>query len=161
DARAQVALVRELQEQPYGLVRDAVLRVVEVEPGGVGGEALGALGISLEQIAQVLRRELGVVPLERLPRGALAQREGHERTCPSMCFRRSRHDSSNDCAPSSCSLAASAATSTPALANSASTMSLSPPSAGISSPTSPCSKNAFSVASGMVSTVNGADSPCT
>ena len=64
-------------------------------------------------------------------------------------------------APSCCSFAARAARSTPALVNSASTVSLSPPSARIASPTFPWSANAFRVFSGMVLTVSGATRPST
>src|SRR5262245_14156859 len=70
-------------------------------------------------------------------------------------------DFTNDSAPSSCSRAARAPTSTPALANSASTSSQSPPSAGRIEPSSLCKASAFRVASGMVFTVNGAASPLT
>src|SRR4029450_13746824 len=65
-------------------------------------------------------------------------------------------DLTNDLAPSSWSWAARASMSMPALANCVSTASQSPPSAGRSAPSSPCSARAFKVPSGMVFTVNGA-----
>src|SRR5262249_49496027 len=70
-------------------------------------------------------------------------------------------DFTNDLAPSSWSWMARAWTSTPTLANSASTSSQSPPSAGRIEPSSLCKASAFKVASGMVFTVNGAASPLT
>ena len=53
DALRSPRLVRELQEQRDRLVRDPVLRVVEVEPGGLGGQPLAAGGVGGEQVAQV------------------------------------------------------------------------------------------------------------
>ena len=52
-------------QQREGLVGDPVLRVVEVEADGLGGQALAALGIGGEQVAQVRVADLCVVPLER------------------------------------------------------------------------------------------------
>ena len=57
-----------------GLVGDAVLRVVEVETGGLEREALAAAGVGREQLAQVGLADLPVVRAQRLPSRALGQR---------------------------------------------------------------------------------------
>ena len=80
DAPAQVALVGELQEQLQRLVGDAVLRVVEVEPGALDGEALAAAGIVGEELAQVRVPKLLVVRRERLPGGPLRERAARPRS---------------------------------------------------------------------------------
>ena len=46
-------LLRERDEAPHRLVGDAVLRVVEEEPGRLAGEPLGAAGVGGEEVAQV------------------------------------------------------------------------------------------------------------
>jgi hypothetical protein len=66
-ARGDAALVRELPEQGQGLVGDPVLRVVENEAGALSRQALAAVGIVGEQVAEVAFADLGVVLLERLP----------------------------------------------------------------------------------------------
>ncbi len=67
DPRAQLDRARQVQEQPQGLVGDALLRVVEVEAGALGREALAALGIRGEEIAQMLAADVGPVRFQRLP----------------------------------------------------------------------------------------------
>jgi hypothetical protein len=67
------ALLGERHEQLERFVGDPVLRVVEVEPGGLGRQPGAAAGVGGEQIAQVLRRDLSMVRLKRLPRTGLAQ----------------------------------------------------------------------------------------
>ena len=74
DARAQPRLLGEREQQPQGLVGDAVLRVVEVEPRGGRGQALAAPGIAREEAAQVHVADGGVVRLQRLPRRAARER---------------------------------------------------------------------------------------
>ena len=63
------ALLGQLAEQQQRLVGDPVLGEVEVEAGALGDQALAALGVGGEEVAQVLPLDLGVVPLERLPGG--------------------------------------------------------------------------------------------
>ena len=54
DPRAQARLLGQLRRSSRErLVGDAVLRVVEVEAGRLGGQALAALGIVGEELAQV------------------------------------------------------------------------------------------------------------
>ena len=50
---AQAGFLGQLQQELQGLVGDAVLRVVEVDAGGLGGQPLAALRIVGEQSAQV------------------------------------------------------------------------------------------------------------
>ena len=73
-ARAARARRRAPTSSAERLVGDPVLRVVEVEPGRLGGQPLAAVGVGGEEVAQVARRDLGVVALERPP--ALAARAG-------------------------------------------------------------------------------------
>ena len=72
-ALAQPRLLGELEEQPQRLVGDAVLRVVEVDAGALGGETLAARRVLGEEVAQVCLADLRVVALERLPGRAFAQ----------------------------------------------------------------------------------------
>ena len=67
-------LAGQLDQQPHGLVGDPVLGVVQVEPGRLRGQPLAPPGIRGEQLPQVLPGDLGVVPLELLPRLPLTQR---------------------------------------------------------------------------------------
>jgi len=67
DALAQARLGRQLDEVPHRLVGDAVLGVVQVDPGRVQRQALAAPGVALEQVAQVHVRHVAVVGDERLP----------------------------------------------------------------------------------------------
>ncbi len=57
----------ELGQQLQGLVGDPVLRVVEVEPGALGDQALPPFRIVGEELTKVPLADLGVVLLERLP----------------------------------------------------------------------------------------------
>ena len=75
DAVAQAGLFGEGDEQAQGLVGDAVLGVVEEEAAGLGGEALAASGVFGEEIAQMLCADRLEVALQRLPRGALVERQ--------------------------------------------------------------------------------------
>ena len=63
----------QLEQEPDRLVGDPVLRVVEVEAGAFGGEALAARRVLGEEVAEVEVADLGVVVLERLPGGALPE----------------------------------------------------------------------------------------
>ncbi len=79
DARAQAGFLGEPQQQRERLVGDAVLRVVEVETGGLGSEALAALRILGEERAEVERADLLVVGVERLPGRSCGERNGRHR----------------------------------------------------------------------------------
>ncbi len=79
DPVAQARLLGQLDEQPDRLVGDPVLRVVEEEADRLGGQALAAAGVLREEVAEVLALQLREVLLERLPRGALAERGGCRR----------------------------------------------------------------------------------
>ena len=46
-------LFSQLNEQTEGLVAHAILRIVEVDPGGLGGQPGASLGVGCEEIAQV------------------------------------------------------------------------------------------------------------
>ena len=72
DAVAQTALLGERDEEPHGLVGDAVLRVVEADAGGLDHEPLAPVGVVGEQLAQVDVLHAGVVRLQRLPRRSIA-----------------------------------------------------------------------------------------
>ncbi len=70
----EARLLGELHEQPERLVGDAVLRVVEVEAGALGGKPLAARRVVGEEVAQVEVADLGVVRFERAPGRPLAER---------------------------------------------------------------------------------------
>ena len=55
DALAQAGLVGQLQQQPQRLVGDAILRVVEVDAGGLGGQPLAARGSAANSLRSVTR----------------------------------------------------------------------------------------------------------
>ncbi len=61
------ALLGELDQQLQRLVGDAVLGVVEEQPGALGDQALAAVWVLGEELAQVALADLGVVLLEGLP----------------------------------------------------------------------------------------------
>jgi hypothetical protein len=90
DAPAQAGLRRQPQEQPQGLLREEILRVVEVEAAGLQGETLSATGVVGEEPAQVERRDLRPVRGERLPGCPLGGGRAHLGCVPpaSGCFRR-------------------------------------------------------------------------
>ena len=130
------ALVRQPQQQPQRLIRDAVLRVVEEQARPLGREAFGAAGIVGEQRAQMHVLDLRMMRRQRLPGSCVGQR-GHRCSpgfrpatlllasiAPSSSF----HDLTKLLAPSDCNCAASAVRSMPALTCAASTASASPPS---------------------------------
>ena len=72
-ALLQAGLLGQLQEQPDGFAGDPVLGVVQVQPGGLRGEALAAAGVGGEQVPQVPVADLVVVGFQRLPCRALAK----------------------------------------------------------------------------------------
>ena len=67
DAFPEARGPRQLQQQPQGLVGDAVLGIVEIEPGVLDGEPLAAALVLGEQRAQVYVLDLVVVVGEALP----------------------------------------------------------------------------------------------
>ena len=77
DALAQPALGRQLQQEAQRLVGDAVLRVVEVQPGRLEREALRTPGVAREQLAQVAAGDLPLVRLQGLPGRVLPRRRTH------------------------------------------------------------------------------------
>ena len=68
DAPTQAAFLRKPHEQPDRLVSDAVLRVVEVNAGGFGREALAAPGIVGEELPQMQAADRLVMLGKSLPR---------------------------------------------------------------------------------------------
>ena len=76
DALAEARLDREVEQQPEGLVGDAVLRVVEVQPGGLGREAGAPVGVVGEELAQVAGGQPGVVQREGVPGRGLRRGSG-------------------------------------------------------------------------------------
>ena len=72
-ALGEARLVGQLQQEAQRLVGDAVLRVVEVDAGALGGEPLAACRVLGEEVAQVEVADLGVVLLERAPRPAVRE----------------------------------------------------------------------------------------
>ena len=78
DALAQARLFGELEQQLQRLVGDAVLRVVEIDADGLDRQALAALGVVGEELAEVQPLDLLVVGLESGPSRTLAQSgDGH------------------------------------------------------------------------------------
>src|SRR5262249_48826923 len=152
DAVAQAGGLGELDQQPHGLVGDAVLRVVEVQPHRLERQALAALGIVGEQLAQVHLAHGLVVGGEGAPRRrrggahALTAWPWSEALLEAITPKSSSHDFTNVSAPCVWSLVARASTSTPAAANWPRTSSQSPPSTGRRSGPSVWLPSAFSVA---------------
>ncbi len=70
DPRAQPAFLGELDQQRERLVGDAVLRVVEVEARRLGRQALAALRVVGEELAQMQVAHLRQMGRKRLPRRA-------------------------------------------------------------------------------------------
>ena len=75
DAVAQAGLFGEGDEQAEGFGGDAVLGVVEEDAVCLGGEALAASGVFGEEIAQMGRTNRLEMALQRLPCGALVERQ--------------------------------------------------------------------------------------
>jgi hypothetical protein len=67
DPRAQAALFRQPGEQSQRLVSDAILREVDVEPGGLDRQTLAALGVGREQLAEVELPHVAVMGSEGFP----------------------------------------------------------------------------------------------
>src|SRR6185312_11715942 len=73
-------LLGQLDQQGEGLVGHPVLGVVQVQPGGLGGQPDPPLRVSREQVTQMPFANVLVVLLQRLPRGALSKRWGRHRS---------------------------------------------------------------------------------
>src|SRR5262249_30755251 len=145
------ALAGQLAEQQQRLVGDPVLREVEEEPGAVGDQALAALGVLGEELAQVALADLGEVRLEAPPGGRLTHRAcggAAQAVTPRLLpivFSRSSQDLLKLALPSSWRRWASAARSMPAFSNSFSVFSAPAPVGSIRSPSRPWSAKASSV----------------
>ena len=74
DPLAQAGAFGDRDEQPDGLVGEAVLRIVEVDARGLHGHTRAALGIVGEQVAEVDVAHRLVVLDERPPFGGLGDR---------------------------------------------------------------------------------------
>src|SRR5262249_37714783 len=123
-ALLDAALAGQLAQQHQRLVGDPVLREVEEEPGALGDQALAALGVAGEEIAQVVVADLGGVGLEPVAGGGLAERApgalraqaATPRFAP-IVFSSSAQDLLKDSLPSSWRRWARAARSIPASSN--------------------------------------------
>ncbi len=82
DALAQARLLRKLEQQLQRLVSDAVLRIVEIDPDGLGGQPFTAPGVVGEQLAKMDALDLLMMVLQGHPGGTLAQRCNGHRSCP-------------------------------------------------------------------------------
>ena len=69
----QAARLRQLQQQLQGLIRNAVLGVIDEQRPGVECEALGALRIGGEQVAHMHIAQAVLVGVQGLPRRAVLQ----------------------------------------------------------------------------------------
>ncbi len=88
-ALLELGLSGELEEQRERLVGDAVLGVVEVEPGGLDGQPLPAVGSSAKRSRRCRLSDLGVVLAERHVGGPFTQgRCGHVSLLSASWFRR-------------------------------------------------------------------------
>src|SRR5229473_3529947 len=76
DAFAQAGFLSQSQQEAHRLVRDAMLRVVEVKACGLDREALAAPRIFAEERAQMNVADLLVVILQRFPGGPSGERRG-------------------------------------------------------------------------------------
>ena len=81
-ALGEPALGGEPPQELERVVRDEVLRVVEIEARRLGGEALSPGRVGLERVAEVEVAELGDVPLEPAPGGGLRQQLRRHRRAP-------------------------------------------------------------------------------
>ena len=67
DPRPQTGFIRQLQQQFDRFVCDAILRVIQKKPGGLGGHALTALWVGGEQFSQMQPFDFLVMRRECLP----------------------------------------------------------------------------------------------
>src|SRR4029077_11257368 len=78
DPLSQSGLLRELHEELNRLIRDSILRVIEIDPRGFGRKPPAAFAIIREQIPQMQAAGLSVVQFEALPGGSLCERSSRE-----------------------------------------------------------------------------------
>jgi hypothetical protein len=64
---SQTGLLGKLQQKLEGFVGYAVLRIIEIEPDSLNGEAFGALWVLCEEVAEMDSADLFGVGLESLP----------------------------------------------------------------------------------------------
>ena len=76
DAAPQSALRGEGDEQFERASGHPVLRIVEIKPAGLGGEAVSASRVGREKLAQMKAGHLGMVGLKCLPGGRVGQGRG-------------------------------------------------------------------------------------
>ena len=76
DARAQAGLLGEAEEQGQRLIGDPVLRIVEIDAGGLGRQPFTAAGIAREQLAEMNGADFVMVFFERLPGWPLGDSSG-------------------------------------------------------------------------------------
>ena len=67
DPGAQARFNSQLHEQPKRLASDAVLRVVEENPDGLGGQTLATLGVGVEKLAKMQVFDFLLVSRQGLP----------------------------------------------------------------------------------------------
>ena len=73
NAPGQAAFLGQPEQQTEGCVADAMLRVVEIEPGGFGGQTLAPARIVGEELAQMPMADLLVVVSQGFPRRPRSQ----------------------------------------------------------------------------------------
>src|SRR5690349_15224214 len=146
DVPAQIARLGERAQTLHRFRIDALLRIVEIDADIVDSEALSALGIGGEQLAQMPLAHNRRMPLQRVP---LGQRREHRiaahatrpvfspRALSSMRRSSSFHDLTKASVPSLCNFAASALMPTPARSRRASVAAQSPPFSAITPSSSP------------------------
>jgi hypothetical protein len=67
DAGSQAALLRESDEQRHRLIRDPILRIIEIDTRGVHGQPFAARRIAGEQLAEMHGADVSMVLFEGLP----------------------------------------------------------------------------------------------
>src|SRR6266567_6355317 len=73
DSLPQAGLLRQLQEELYGVGGDAVLRVIEINSRCFRCQALPALWIACEELAQMRRARFQIMGLKALPSGSFSE----------------------------------------------------------------------------------------
>ena len=76
DPGAQPDLFGQTDEQCQGLVGNPVLRVVEINAGGLGVQPIAASGVAREQLAQMHAADALAMRFQSLPCGSINQASG-------------------------------------------------------------------------------------
>ena len=76
DAGPQAGFLRKLHKESERLIRDAVLRVVEVDTSGLGRQALPAFRVVCEEFSEMQVLYVPEMGFEGLPRGTFRKRHG-------------------------------------------------------------------------------------